>query len=81
MIQASKETLQTALTNNSFDLDMTEKIIRMAQDNSYQYLFSYLYYFLMNLNQSSYISPIKLYMFFFIISILFVIIIHLDTIC
>lgn len=39
MIQASKETLQTALTNNSFDLDMTEKIIRMAQDNSYQYLY------------------------------------------
>lgn len=39
MIQASKETLQTALTNNSFDLDMTEKIIRMAQDNSYNYLY------------------------------------------
>lgn len=39
MIKPSKSVLETALTNNTFDVDMTDKILRMAQDNSFGYLY------------------------------------------
>lgn len=39
MIKPSKSMLQTALTNNTFDIDMTDKTLRSAQDNSFGYLY------------------------------------------
>lgn len=39
MIKPSKEFLQEALTNNTFDVDSTDKAIRMTVDHSFSYLY------------------------------------------
>lgn len=39
VVKPSKEFLQEALTNNSFDIDSTDKAIRMTLDHSFSYLY------------------------------------------